>query len=189
MKIGHCGSVSAECPTPLSSFSLISHRWMLPTVFLWSCQWLALCLQILPWSISGWAPENRNIADDLENTCVMVTSMLIHDSSQIEKWLRGGAWRRMISGTKPGWRPARSRVQQGHYWVQSHWTSSLKIQLMEQCSISKRVGATLLNWEDCWYAWELCCCPRGPGEAGEMGWQELEDVQWEQVLSPACGEE
>lgn len=50
----------------------------------------------------------------------MVTSMLIHDSSQIEKWLRGGAWRRMISGTKPGWRPARSRVQQGHYWVQSH---------------------------------------------------------------------
>lgn len=50
-----------------------------------------------------------------------------------ENWLRCGAWRWVISGTKPGWRLVRSRV---HYWVQSCWTSSLKcvcpVQVLER---------------------------------------------------------
>lgn len=39
------------------------------------------------------------------------------------------------------------------------------------------------------YAKGLCCHPRGPGGAGEMGWQEPHGVQQRELQNPAPGEE
>lgn len=35
----------------------------------------------------------------------------------------------------------------------------------------------------------LCCHPEGPEQSGGLGCQEPHDVQWGEILNPACGEE